>query len=70
MQFLMPTEPENLLPTEPRLLVRREPTETGGQYYRLLPEGCRGLRRVQIHIQPPKEAGLEPQFSQFVAAGI
>jgi len=28
-----------ICPTEPRL-VRREPTETGGQYYRLLPEGC------------------------------
>jgi murein tripeptide amidase MpaA len=26
-------------PEEPRLLVRREPTETGGQYYRLLREG-------------------------------
>ena len=26
-------------PDEPRLLVRREPIETGGTYYRLLPEG-------------------------------
>lgn len=26
-------------PEEPRLLVRREPSERGGQYYRLLPEG-------------------------------
>jgi murein tripeptide amidase MpaA len=26
-------------PDEPRLLVRRDPTETGGQYYRVLPEG-------------------------------
>ncbi|HET9980578.1 MAG TPA: M14 family metallopeptidase, partial [Ktedonobacterales bacterium] len=26
-------------PEEPRLLARREPDETGGQYYRLLPEG-------------------------------
>jgi murein tripeptide amidase MpaA len=26
-------------PQEPRLMVRREPTETGGTYYRVLPEG-------------------------------
>lgn len=26
-------------PEEPRLLIRREPTEVGGAYYRLLPEG-------------------------------
>jgi murein tripeptide amidase MpaA len=26
-------------PEEPRLMVRREPTETGGTYYRVLPEG-------------------------------
>jgi purine-nucleoside phosphorylase len=26
-------------PQEPRLMVRREPTETGGTYYRILPEG-------------------------------
>ena len=46
-------------PIEPRLLVRREPTETGGEYYRLLPEGR--LERydgVQINIQSPRE-GLD-----------
>lgn len=48
-----------ICPTEPRLLVRREPTETGGQYYRLLPEGrIEDYDGVQIHIQPPKE-GLD-----------
>jgi len=26
-------------PQEPRLMIRREPTETGGTYYRILPEG-------------------------------
>ena len=26
-------------PDEPRLMVRREPTETGGEYFRVLPEG-------------------------------
>ena len=34
-----PNGPWKTCPEEPRLLVRREPTETGGQYYRLLPEG-------------------------------
>jgi len=41
------TEPGNL-PTEPRLLVRREPTETGGQYYRL-PEGCERITTDPSH---------------------
>ncbi|WP_138503561.1 M14 family metallopeptidase [Nostoc sp. PA-18-2419] len=46
-------------PSEPRLLVRREPTETGGQYYRLLPEGLiENYDGVQIQIQPTKE-GLD-----------
>jgi murein tripeptide amidase MpaA len=34
-----PNGPWKASPQEPRLLVRRDPTETGGQYYRLLPEG-------------------------------
>ena len=46
-------------PDEPRLMVRREPTETGGQYYRLLPEGCvENYDGVTIKIQSPKE-GLD-----------
>ena len=46
-------------PEEPRLLVRREPDETGGQYYRVLPEGrLRDYDGVDITIQPPKE-GLD-----------
>ncbi|MFN6500996.1 MAG: M14 family metallopeptidase [Nostoc sp. DedQUE01] len=46
-------------PSEPRLLIRREPTETGGQYYRLLPEGLiENYDGVQIQIQPTKE-GLD-----------
>jgi hypothetical protein len=39
-----------------RLLVRREPTETGGQYYRLLPEGTiEDYDGVMVKLQPRKE---------------
>lgn len=48
-----------ICPTEPRLLVLREPTETGGQYYRILPEGrIKNYDKVQIQVQPAKE-GLD-----------
>jgi len=39
MRIADPDGPWKVCPEEPRLLVRREPTETGGDYYRLLPEG-------------------------------
>lgn len=43
-------------PEEPRLMIRRDPTETGGQYYRLLPEGpVKDYDGVTITIQPHKE---------------
>lgn len=43
-------------PEEPRLLVRRDPAETGGQYYRLLPEGhVEGYDGALVRIQPQKE---------------
>ncbi|MBN1641370.1 MAG: carboxypeptidase [Anaerolineae bacterium] len=43
-------------PEEPRLLVRRDPTECGGDYYRLLPEGrITDYDGVTIPIQPRKE---------------
>ena len=48
-----------ICPAEPRLLIPREPTETGGQYYRLLPEGrIENYDGVQIQVQPVKE-GLD-----------
>ncbi len=44
---------------DPRLLVRREPTETGGQYYRVLPEGrLEDFDGVEITI-PRKKEGLD-----------
>ena len=43
-------------PEEPRLMVRRDPTEAGGEYYRLLPEGTlENYDGVIIEIQPKKE---------------
>ncbi|MBL8156262.1 MAG: carboxypeptidase [Anaerolineae bacterium] len=46
-------------PDEPRLLIRREPTERGGTYYRVLPEGrLRNYDGVTIQIAPNKE-GLD-----------
>jgi murein tripeptide amidase MpaA len=46
-------------PQEPRLLVRRDPTEVGGQYYRVLPEGrIEDYDGVLIPIQARKE-GLD-----------
>jgi murein tripeptide amidase MpaA len=46
-------------PKEPRLLIRREPTETGGKYYRVLPEGfLKNYDGVTIQLRSPKE-GLD-----------
>jgi len=51
--------PWKICPEEPRLLVRREPTEIGGQYYRLLPEGrLEDDPATGIRLQPLKE-GLD-----------
>jgi len=46
-------------PDEPRLLVRRDPDETGGQYFRILPEGrIDSYDGVTIQMQRKKE-GLD-----------
>jgi murein tripeptide amidase MpaA len=39
MRIADPNGPWKTHPDEPRLLVRRDPTETDGEYYRVLPEG-------------------------------
>lgn len=39
MRIPDPTGPWKISEQDPRLMVRREPTENGGRYYRLLPEG-------------------------------
>jgi murein tripeptide amidase MpaA len=59
MRIPDPNGPWKACPDEPRLLVRREPAETGGQYYRLLPEGrIEGYDGVLIPVPPNKE-GLD-----------
>ena len=59
MRISDPNGPWKAHPEEPRLLVRREPTETGGQYYRLLPEGrIEDYDGAMIRVQPNKE-GLD-----------
>ncbi len=46
-------------PEEPRLLVRRDPAETGGTYYRILPEGrLANYDGATIEVRAPKE-GLD-----------
>lgn len=51
--------PWKISPADPRLMILREPTEVGGQYYRLFPEGkIDNYDGVLIPIQPPKE-GLD-----------
>jgi murein tripeptide amidase MpaA len=56
MRIPDPNGPWKVCPEEPRLMVRRDPAETGGRYYRLLPEGrLEEYDGVLIHIQPKKE---------------
>jgi murein tripeptide amidase MpaA len=51
-----PQGPWKVSDRDARLLVRREPTETGGQYYRLLPEGrLRDYDGVTLRLAPRKE---------------
>jgi murein tripeptide amidase MpaA len=46
-------------PDDPRLMIRRDPVETGGSYYRLLPEGLlRNFDGITIQAKSPKE-GLD-----------
>jgi murein tripeptide amidase MpaA len=46
-------------PDEPRLMIRRDPIETGGKYYRILPEGLlKNYDGVTIKVLHPKQ-GLD-----------
>ena len=56
MRIPDPNGPWKLCSEDPRILVRRDPTETGGQYYRLLPEGrLQDYDGVTIRVQARKE---------------
>lgn len=59
MRIPDPNGPWKVNPDEPRLMIPREPTETGGEYYRLLPEGhIEDYDGVTIEMQPTKQ-GLD-----------
>jgi len=46
-------------PNDPRLMIRRDPIESGGTYYRILPEGLlKNYDGVTINVRRPKE-GLD-----------
>jgi len=46
-------------PDDPRLMIRRDPIETGGKYYRILPEGLlKNYDGATINIRGPKQ-GLD-----------
>ncbi len=59
MRIMDPNGAWKAHPDEPRLLIRRDATETGGTYYRQLPEGrLTNFDGVQIKLQKTKE-GLD-----------
>ncbi|MBZ0302861.1 MAG: carboxypeptidase [Anaerolineae bacterium] len=59
MRIADPNGPWKPHPSEPRLMVRRDPTETGGTYYRILPEGrVEDYDGMTVRTQPHKE-GLD-----------
>ena len=56
MRIRDPNGPWKICDRDARLLVRREPSERGGQYYRLLPEGrLEDYDGSMIKLQPRKE---------------
>lgn len=56
MRIPDPNGPWKVCEEEPRLMVRRDPMETDGTYYRLLPEGhVENYDGVTLKIQPKKE---------------
>lgn len=56
MRIPDPHGPWKISERDPRLLVRREPTESGGQYFRLLPEGrLEDYDGVTLRLQSLKE---------------
>jgi murein tripeptide amidase MpaA len=66
MRIADPNGPWKLCSEDPRILVRRDPAETGGQYYRLLPEGrLEDYDGVTVRLQPRRAAGSESQLPAY-----
>lgn len=59
MRFRDPNGPWKQHPGEPRLLVAREPDETGGDYWRVLPEGMIERFDGETIADPPALDGLD-----------
>ncbi len=56
MRVRDPNGPWKVSSEEPRLLVRREPTDVGGEYYRVLPEGrIDGYDGALVLLKPDRE---------------
>jgi murein tripeptide amidase MpaA len=74
MRILDPNGTWKAHPDDPRLLIRRDPAETGGTYYRVLPEGLlKNYDGATIEIRSPKQrldlnrnfpAGWRPEGDQ------
>lgn len=59
MRIPDPNGPWKIHPEHPRLLVRRDPVETGGRYFRILPEGVlENWNGITLEMQRSKE-GLD-----------
>lgn len=59
-----PTGPWKISEQDPRLMVRREPAESGGRYFRLLPEGfIENYDGVTLKLQkPPQQLDLNRNY--------
>ncbi len=56
MRIADPTGPWKVSEHDPRLMVRREPAETGGRYFRLLPEGViEHYDGIMLHLKQCRE---------------
>ena len=68
----IPTACGRRIPDEPRLMIRRDPAETGGTYYRIVPEGTvEDYDGFTLRIKKPVQGlDLNRNFPAIVAAGV
>jgi murein tripeptide amidase MpaA len=68
MRFPDPAGEWKISTRDPRIMIRREPGETGGDYYRILPEGyINGYDGGDVVIPRPPHGNLNRQFPVFWA---